>query len=142
MTQHKTAIAILMLCLTALSAWGQSAAPAAAPALKPAATPAELEARYPALDEIEIPKVETYTLPNGMQLYLLPDDTLPIVTGRALIRTGNLFDPPEKIGLVGVAGSVLRIGGTQSRTGDEIDQELESMAASVEAGIGETSGTT
>lgn len=141
MTQHKTAIVILMLCLTAWSAWAQSAAPAAASVLKPAAKPAELEARYPALDEIEVPKVETYTLPNGMQLYLLADNTLPIVTGRALIRTGNLFDPPEKIGLVGVTGSVLRIGGTESRTGDEIDQELESMAASVEAGIGETSGT-
>jgi zinc protease len=141
MTKHKTAIAILMLCLTGLPVWAQSAAPAAAPAIKPAATPAALEARYPALDEIEIPKVDTYTLPNGMQLYLLPDDTLPIITGRALVRTGNLFDPPEKIGLAGVTGSVLRIGGTESRTGDEIDQELESMAASVEAGIGETSGT-
>ena len=141
MTKHKTALAILMLCLTASRGWGQSAAPAASPDLKPAATPAELEARYPALDEIEIPKVETYTLPNGMQLYLLPDDTLPIITGRALVRTGNLFDPPEKIGLVGITGSVLRIGGTALRNGDEIDQELEAMAASVEAGIGETSGT-
>ena len=140
MTKRKTAIAILILCLMGLPAWGQSAA-VTAPDLKPAATPADLEARYPPLDEIEIPKVESYTLPNGLQLYLLPDDTLPIVTGRALIRTGNLFDPPEKIGLAGITGSVLRIGGTESRTGDEIDQELEAMASSVEAGIGETSGT-
>jgi hypothetical protein len=86
MTKSKTAIAILTLCLTGLPAWTQSAAPAAAPDLKPAATPADLQARYPTLDEIEIPKVETYTLSNGMQLYLLPDDTLPIITGRALIR--------------------------------------------------------
>jgi predicted Zn-dependent peptidase len=141
MTKSKTAIAILTLCLTGLPAWTQSAAPAAAPDLKPAVTPADLQARYPTLDEIEIPKVETYTLPNGMQLYLLPDNTLPIITGRALIRTGNLFDPREKIGLAGVTGSVLRIGGTESRTGDEIDQELEAMASSVEAGIGENSGT-
>jgi zinc protease len=127
----------VILCLTSLPAWGQSAATA----LEPVASPAELEARYPPLDEIEIPEVETYTLANGMRLYLLPDDTLPIVNGRALIRTGNLFDPPNKIGLAGITGSVLRIGGSESRTGDEIDQELEAMAASVEAGIGETSGT-
>jgi zinc protease len=140
MTKLKTAIALLILGLAGFPAWSQSAT-AAAPELKPAVTPADLESRYPALDEIKIPKVETVTLPNGMQLYLLPDDTLPIVTGRALVRTGNLFDPPEKIGLAGIAGSVLRIGGTASRPSDEIDQELESMAASVEAGIGESSGT-
>ncbi len=141
MTKLNTAIALLILGLAGLPAWSQSAATAAAPELKPAVTPADLESRYPTLSEIEIPKVASYTLPNGMQLYLLPDDTLPIVTGRALVRTGNLFDPPDKIGLAAVTGSVMRIGGTESRPGDEIDQELESMAASVEAGIGETSGT-
>jgi zinc protease len=134
-----SAIALLVLSLMSVPAWAQSAAATAA--VKPVTSPAELEARYPALDEIEIPDVPTHTLPNGMQLYLLPDNTLPIITGRALIRTGNLFDPPEKIGLAGVTGSVLRIGGTESRTGDEIDQELEAMAASVEAGIGESSGS-
>ncbi|MEX2299713.1 MAG: pitrilysin family protein [Bryobacterales bacterium] len=140
MNKTKSAIAVVVLSLLSLPAWAQSAA-AAAVAVKPVTNPAELEARYPALDEIEIPEVPSYTLPNGMQLYLLPDDTLPIITGRALIRTGNLFDPPDKIGLSGVTGSVLRIGGTKSRSGDEIDQELENMAASVEAGIGETSGS-
>jgi predicted Zn-dependent peptidase len=141
MTLPKSVILTLAICLTALPAWSQSAVAVASPTVKPAATPSDLEPRYPALDEIEIPKVESYTLPNGMQLYLLPDKTLPIVTGRALIRTGNLFDPPDKIGLVGITGSVMRIGGTESRAGDEIDQELEGMAASVEAGIGETSGS-
>jgi zinc protease len=139
MNKTNSAIAVLFLSLMCVPAWGQSAAAAAA--VEPATTPAELEARYPALDEIGIPEVPTHTLPNGMQLYLLPDKTLPIVTGRALIRTGNLFDPADKIGLAGVTGSVLRIGGTESRTGDEIDQELEGMAASVEAGIGESSGS-
>ncbi len=138
MIKTPSVILLLALSLTSLPAWAQSAT---ASAIEPVTTPAELETRYPVLDEIEIPDVPTYTLPNGMQLYLLPDETLPIISGRALVRTGNLFDPPDKIGLAGVTGSVLRIGGTESRTGDEIDQELESMAASVEAGIGETSGS-
>ncbi|MBI3665351.1 MAG: insulinase family protein, partial [Acidobacteria bacterium] len=114
--------------------------PAAAAALQgPAASYKDL--KYPPLKEIQIPKVESYTLPNGMRIYLLEDHTLPIISGRALIRTGNLFDPPEKIGLAETTGAVMRTGGTVSTPGDQLDQTLESMAASVETGIGETSGS-
>ena len=139
MKQIPTLLALLFL---ATAFWGpalrgQTAAPAKT---APVEMPADLEGRYPPLREIEIPKVASHKLSNGMQIYLLEDHTLPIVTGTAMTRTGNLFDPPDKIGLAGITGSVLRVGGTTARSGDEIDQELESMAASVETGIGETSG--
>jgi len=114
--------------------------PAAAEEIQPVRSPEQLEKRYPPLREIEIPEVESFELPNGMQVFLLKDSSLPVVSGRALVRTGNLFDPEDKIGLAELTGTVLRIGGTGSRTGDEIDQELESMAASVETGVGETMG--
>ena len=119
--------------------WGQQALTAPAK-IQPVESPSELVKRYPPLREITIPEIPTHTLTNGMRVYLLEDHTLPIISGTALVRTGNLFDPPDKIGLAGITGTVLRIGGTASRTGDEIDQELESMAASVETGIGETNG--
>jgi len=127
---------LLWLCLG-----GAAAAQQAGPApVRPASTPRELDARYQPLKEIEIPQVQTHTLPNGLRLYLLEDHTLPVIRGRALIRTGNLFESPDKIGLAEMTGAVLRTGGTTSKTGDQLDQELESMAASVETGIGETSG--
>jgi len=116
----------------------QAAAPSST--IQPAELPSDLEKRYPPLREITIPEIPSYKLANGMQIYLLEDHTLPIITGTALVRTGNLFDPSEKIGLAGITGTVLRIGGTVSRSGEEIDQELEMMAASVETGIGETNG--
>lgn len=103
--------------------------------------PAVEELKFPPLRPVEIPKIETYTLPNGMRLYLLENRELPLVGGFALVRTGNLFDPPEKIGLASLTGDVLRTGGTAQKTGDEIDEQLENLAASVESGIGETSGT-
>jgi zinc protease len=118
-----------VLMLAAAAAWGQ-----------PVSSYKELEKRYPPLKEIKIPEVATHTLPNGLRVYLVEDHTLPIVSGRALIRTGNLFDPPDKIGLADITGAVLRTGGTTSKSGDELDQELERMAASVETGIGETEG--
>ncbi len=36
---------------------------------------------------------------------------------------------------------MLRSGGTKNRTGDQLDQDLENVAASIESQIGETNGT-
>jgi len=102
--------------------------------------PSVEDLKYPPLKEIKIPEVATFTLSNGMRLYLLENHELPLVSGFALVRTGNLFDPPEKIGLAQITGSVMRTGGTEARTGDELDELLEGMAASVESSVGETSG--
>ncbi len=60
-----------------------------------------------------------------MRVFLLEDHELPLIRGLALIRTGNLFDPPDKRGLSEVMADVLRSGGTKSKTGDQIDEELE-----------------
>ena len=48
-----------------------------------------------------------------MRVFLLEDHELPLISGLALIRTGNLFDPPDKRGLSSVMADVLRSGGTQ-----------------------------
>ena len=112
-----------------------------ASAQQPAATPAEVAERFPSLRPVEVPEVASYTLANGMELYLLEDRTLPQISGAATIRVGNLFDPADKIGRAGITGSVWRLGGTKSMTGEQIDEALEAMAASVETAIGETSGS-
>jgi zinc protease len=103
--------------------------------------PSWKELVYPPLHPIAIPNVETVTLPNGMKLYLLEDHELPLVHGAARIRTGNLFDPAEKIGLADLTGIVLRTGGTRTRTGEQLDEELENLAASVESDIDESLGS-
>ncbi|MCU1257419.1 MAG: peptidase domain protein [Bryobacterales bacterium] len=106
-----------------------------------AQTPSYKLLHYPALPELKLPHIESFTLPNGMQLYLLENHELPLVRGVALVRTGNLFDPPEKVGLATITGEVLRTGGTKSKTGDQLDEQLENLAASVETNIGESYGT-
>jgi zinc protease len=107
----------------------------------PKAPPSWKDLIYPPLHAVVVPNVETVTLPNGMKLYLLEDHELPLVHGAARIRTGNLFDPPEKIGLATLTGMVLRTGGTRTKTGEQIDEELENIAASVESNIDETLGS-
>jgi zinc protease len=106
-----------------------------------APVPSYKDLKFPPLKQIRIPEVATYTLPNGMKLYLVENHELPLVRGFALVRTGNLFDPPGKVGLADMTGMVLRTGGTKAKTGDELDEQLENIAASVESNIGETSGS-
>lgn len=96
--------------------------------------------KYPKLRDVEIPEVERVTLANGMRLFLLEDHELPLISISALIRVGSIYEPADKIGLADITGEVMRTGGTMSRTGDELDEELEQIAASVETGIGLTSG--
>jgi predicted Zn-dependent peptidase len=92
--------------------------------------------KYPKLGQIETPNVRRVTLANGMQVFLLEDHELPLINLSALVRTGSVYEPADKIGLAAITGTVMRTGGTISKTGDEIDEELEQIAASVETGIG------
>lgn len=97
--------------------------------------------KYPPLPQVKIPEPASFTLSNGMRVFLLEDHELPLVRGIALIRTGNLFDPPDKKGLSEFMAEVMRSGGTKTKTGDQIDEELEDIAASVESGMDETSAS-
>ncbi len=118
----------------ALSLW----AAAGIGAHEPVQDPRQL--KYPALRDLEIPEVERVTLPNGMRLLLLEDHELPLIRVAARIRVGSWCEPSEKIGLAAITGAVMRSGGTPTQTGDEIDEALERMAASVDTSIGLDAG--
>ncbi|MCY7274620.1 MAG: insulinase family protein, partial [Phormidesmis sp. CAN_BIN44] len=91
--------------------------------------------------EIKVPDYSRFELKNGMVVYLMEDHELPLVSGTALIRMGDRFEPGSKVGLAGLTGAVMRSGGTQSHSPDELNQILEQRAASIETGIGSTSGS-
>ena len=87
------------------------------------------------------PQPEIVTLENGMVLYILEDNELPLFNVKAYIRTGTIYEPPDKVGLAGLTGRVMRTGGTPTRPGDQLDEELAFIAGSVEVGIGQSHGT-
>lgn len=82
------------------------------------------------------PKGDRVVLDNGLVVYLMKDNTLPVVHMTAYIRTGKLNDPLEKIGLGELTASLLKDGGTLKYKADDIDKTLEFLAASVESSMG------
>ncbi|HUJ15270.1 MAG TPA: pitrilysin family protein, partial [Thermoanaerobaculia bacterium] len=90
--------------------------------------------------EIKTPALRAFTpeqptrvdLPNGMIILLQEDHELPLIRGSALIHGGARDVPADKAGLVGILAGSWRTGGTESRTGDQLDDILESRAARVE----------
>jgi len=103
--------------------------------------PSYKDLKYPPLPQVKIPEPQTFTLSNGMRVYLLEDHELPLISGVAMVHTGNLFDPADKKGLSQVMADVMRSGGTKTKTGDQIDEELENVAASVESNMDESSAS-
>jgi len=93
------------------------------------------------LNPIKMPKVEKAELSNGLKLLLVEDPEFPTINVYAMVRTGSVFEPSAKAGLASLTGMALRTGGTKTRSGDQIDKDLDTMAAAVSTGIGQTSGT-
>ncbi|MEO8217701.1 MAG: pitrilysin family protein [Acidobacteriota bacterium] len=97
--------------------------------------------KFPPLHKIDIQEPRRIDLPNGMIILLQEDHELPLISGTAVVRGGSREEPAEKAGLIDVYGDVWRTGGTTSKTGDELDDVLESRAAKVETG-GDIDSTT
>jgi predicted Zn-dependent peptidase/outer membrane lipoprotein-sorting protein len=99
------------------------------------------ELEFPPLNDIETPTPTRVVLDNGIILYLVEDHRLPMINLSARIGVGEVNEPADKIGLASIAGAVMRTGGSTSMSGDEIDETLEGLGASVETNIGTVSGS-
>ncbi len=100
-----------------------------------------LSALAPALPPMEAlnfqpPKGDRVVLDNGMVVYLMKDNTLPMIHLTAFIRTGKINDPADKIGLGEMTATLLKDGGTLKYSSEQIDKKLEFLGASVETSIG------
>jgi zinc protease len=99
------------------------------------------ELTFPPLPEIQLPDYTRYELDNGMVVFLLEDHELPLVSGTAMVHTGDRLEPADKVGLAGIMGNVMRSGGTITHPADELNRILEQRAASVETGVDTTVGS-
>ena len=129
------------LAVGAINGVAQAQKPAQAPATKPTA-PAKTGAIPSSWQKVPIPPLPKFSpqepirvqLNNGMVIFLQPNHELPLIDATLRIRGGSRSEPADKIGLLDMYGDVWRTGGTEQRTGDQLDDFLEARAAKVETG--------
>jgi len=94
-----------------------------------------LNVPQPAPLDFKPPQGERVELPNGMIVYLLEDPSLPAVRINAVVRTGTINDPADKVGLGALTAGMLEDGGSASYKPEEIDKTLEYLGATINSSI-------
>jgi zinc protease len=74
--------------------------------------------------------VRRFTLRNGLAVWLVESDRLPVVSASLVSRLGSAADPPDRPGLMSLAASTLD-GGTTQRDALGLTAELEAVGATV-----------
>jgi zinc protease len=82
------------------------------------------------------PQGARHILKNGMTVYILKDNTLPIINIAANLKAGKMYDSKDKIGLAELTADLLKDGGTLKYKPEEIDKILEFSGASIDSGVG------
>ena len=78
------------------------------------------------------PKVDTFTLANGLRLAIVEDHALPVVAVRVVLPVDSAADPVGKEGLFDVTLGMLREG-TVSTSADQLAAAIASLGSDVSA---------
>jgi zinc protease len=76
----------------------------------------------------EVPKVQSFTLNNGMRVLLVERHALPVVAARFIVDAGAMREPAEKNGLAVLTGNLLSEG-AKGLTASEIAERMGDMGA-------------
>jgi zinc protease len=82
---------------------------------------------------LNVPRPYETTLPNGLQVVIVEDPRLPLVSYRLGLRAGDVNDPADTPGLMDMTASLLNEG-TAQRSSKQIADEVARLGATLSAG--------
>jgi len=80
-------------------------------------------------------------LKSGAVVYIYPDRERPLIDLSVTLRGGSYLDPEGREGLADLTGYLMARGGIPSKPADELDEELEFLAARLSSSFGGLSGS-
>lgn len=80
-----------------------------------------------------LPPIEKTKLSNGLEVWMVEQKELPIVSMNLVLKTGSAGEPDDKTGVAGFTTGLLNTG-TKTRSATEIANQLQSIGASFGAG--------
>ena len=81
--------------------------------------------------EIKIGEAETFTLANGLKVFVVKNTKLPSVSFTLVLERDPILEG-DKAGYLSLIGDMM-MGGTKNRTKDQLDQEIDFIGASLYA---------
>ena len=70
-----------------------------------------------------------HTLSSGIPVYLAPTHEFPLINVAFVFKGGDDLDRPGEAGLVSATASMMRRGGTTTMSAEDMDEELDFLAA-------------
>jgi zinc protease len=81
------------------------------------------------------PRIVRKRLPNGVDVWVVPWRTLPVVEAHLVLPAGTADDPAGKSGLATLTATLLEKG-TKTKTATELTEALDALGASLSAAAG------
>jgi zinc protease len=81
---------------------------------------------------LQLPVPEEFKLPNGMQVYLVEQHDLPVLTAQLTVLRGSDANPPGRPGLASFTAQMMNEG-TESRTSPQLADDIAQIGASLNA---------
>jgi zinc protease len=82
------------------------------------------------------PEVDHFVLKNGIKVYYIQDQELPLVAGTLLIPGGALNWGEFRPGILEALGSQMRLGGAGKLTPAMLDLRLQELSAGISSSVG------
>ncbi|MBA2543968.1 MAG: insulinase family protein [Deltaproteobacteria bacterium] len=81
---------------------------------------------------IELPAIESYKLANGLQVHVIKNDRLPVVSMQVAVRAGRMHEPQSRLGVAEIAGDML-VKGTRRRNALGISKAIDFVGGTIAA---------
>jgi zinc protease len=83
----------------------------------------------------KLPAIQKFSLPNGLEVTLVPFGSIPKVLIDVTVRAGNLNEAASQVWLADFTGELMKEG-TTSRTSEQVAQQAAAMGGDVNVNVG------
>ena len=81
---------------------------------------------------IELPKIDELKLSNGLAVYVIKSDRLPVISVQLAVRAGRMHEPRARLGVAEVTADML-VKGTRRRGAAQLAQAIDFVGGTIAA---------
>lgn len=81
---------------------------------------------------VELPPIEAFTLRNGLQVFVIKHDRLPVVSMQIAIKAGRMHEPRSRLGVAEFTADML-VKGTRKRSATALAKAIDFVGGTIAA---------